>query len=155
MINEKTRSRRRPIMKTTITLHGKTVLVEISDAARRMLAKRARPLMCEVNLVFGCMLAKRVWFRDAVHAEAVPVVAGLSVWFRPVGYAKACSFDDIDAGAEAFDYPMVAERRRFVPDALFIDYRGGRWAGDFTYSRALHAALAAPAAGLKAAAQST
>jgi hypothetical protein len=124
-------------MKTTITLHGKTVLVEISDAARRMLAKRARPLMCEVNLVFGCMLAKRVWFRDEIHAEAVPVVADLSAWFRPVGYAKACSFDDIDAGAEAFDYPMVADRRRFTPDALFIDYRGGEWVGDFTYSRAL------------------
>lgn len=127
-------------MHTTIVLHGKTVQVEITDAARCMLDKRDRPLMAEVNLIFGCMLAKRVWFRDAIHTEAVPVTDGLSVWFRPVGYAKACSFDDIDDGAEAFDYPMVADKKLFTPDALFIDCRGGKWSGDFTYSRDLQRA---------------
>lgn len=135
-------------MITTVSLHGKTVRIEISEAAQRMLKRRARPLMAEVNLVFGCMLAKRVWFRETIHSEAVPVVEGLSVWFRPVAYAKTCSFDDIDAGAEAHDYPMVADRGRFTPDALFIDYRRGRWCGDFTYSRALMEALNTPAAAL-------
>ncbi|MHB8453660.1 MAG: hypothetical protein ACYDDO_02960 [Acidiferrobacterales bacterium] len=124
-------------MRTTISLHGKTVRVEISDAAQRMLQKRDRPLMAEVNLIFGCMLAKRVWFRDEIHPEAIAVVKGLSAFFRPVSYAKTCSFDDIDSGAVAADYAMVADKKHFTPDALSIDYRAGKFVGDFTYSRDL------------------
>jgi hypothetical protein len=42
----------------------------------------------------------------------------------------------------------VGDRRRFVPDVLFIDYRAGKWIGDFTYSmdvfRAQHPFLDLP-----------
>jgi hypothetical protein len=118
----------------TIQLHGKLVRVELSAAAERALAKRTSPLYAEVQLIFGCMIAKRVWFRDEPVANAVPVNSKLNVWFRPARYAKACSFDDIDNGAEASDYPVVGDRGRFVPDVLSIDYRVGKWIGDFTYS---------------------
>lgn len=132
-------------LNTTIHLHEKAVCVELSAAAERALAQRSAPLYAEVQLIFGCMVAKRVWFRDETVEGAVPVVPNLSVWFRPARYAKSCSFDDIDAGAVASDFPMTADRKRFVPDALRIDYRAGRWVGDFTYSldifRARKAAL--------------
>jgi hypothetical protein len=118
----------------TIQLHGKPVRVELSAAAERALAKRTNPLFAEVQLIFGCMIAKRVWFRDEPVENAVPVNSKLKVWFRPARYAKACSFDDIDNGAEASDYPVVGDRGRFVPDLLSIDHRGGKWIGDFTYS---------------------
>ncbi|GAB4508788.1 MAG: hypothetical protein Tsb0026_07940 [Sulfuricaulis sp.] len=108
--------------------------VELSAAAESALTKRSNPLFAEVQLIFGCMIAKRVWFRDETTENAVAVNSKLRVWFRPARYAKACSFDDIDNGAEASDYPVVGDRRRFVPDALFIDYRAGKWIGDFTYS---------------------
>jgi hypothetical protein len=121
-------------MITTIQLHGKPVRVELSTAAERALAKRTSPLFAEVQLIFGCMIAKRVWFRDEAVESAVPVNSKLNVWFRPARYAKACSFDDIDNGAEASDYPVVGDRGRFVPDLLLIDYRGGKWIGDFIYS---------------------
>ncbi len=121
-------------MIVTIHLHGKPVRVELSAAAERALAQRTNPLFAEVQLIFGCMIAKRVWFRDEAVENAVPVNSKLNVWFRPARYAKACSFDDIDNGAEASDYPVVGDRRRFVPDLLSIDYRGGKWVGDFTYS---------------------
>ena len=121
-------------MNTTIQLYGKPVRVELTAAAERALAKRAEPLYTEVQLIFGCMVAKRVWFRDEANKDAVPVTPKLSVWFRPARYEKACSFDDIDNGAEASDYPVVGDRGRFVPDVLFIDYRGGKFIGDFTYS---------------------
>jgi hypothetical protein len=124
-------------MSMTIRLHGKPVRVELSAAAERALAKRATPLYAEVQLIFGCMIAKRVWFRDEPVANAVPVISKLNVWFRPARYAKACSFDDIDNGAEASDYPVVGDRGRFVPDLLSIDYRAGKWVGDFTYSTEL------------------
>lgn len=132
-------------MKTTIYLHDKVVRVELSAAAGRALARRSTPLYVEVQLIFGCMIAKRVWFREETVDGAVPVVPKLSVWFRPARYAKACSFDDIDGGAVASDFPMAAERKGFVPDVVRIDYRGGKWVGDFTYSmdvfRAQNAAL--------------
>ncbi|MBI3569724.1 MAG: hypothetical protein HY082_01265 [Gammaproteobacteria bacterium] len=125
-------------MNTTIHLHGKPVRVELSAAAERALVRRSEPLFAEVQLIFGCMIAKRVWFRDEAVENAVPVNSKLSVWFRPARYEKACSFDDIDNGAEASDYPLAVDRRRFVPDLLFIDYRNGKFAGDFTYSMDLY-----------------
>lgn len=125
-------------MITTIRLHGKPVRVELSPAAERALARRAAPLYAEVQLIFGCMIAKRVWFRDEVVESAVPVNSNLRVWFRPARYQKACSFDDIDNGAEASDYPVAGDRGRFVPDALSIDYGGGKFTGDFTYSMDLN-----------------
>lgn len=121
-------------MNTTISLYGKAVRVELSAGAERALAERTAPLYAEVQLIFGCMIAKRVWFRDEPAKDAVPVTPKLSVWFRPARYAKACSFDDIDDGAEASDYPMAVDRKRFVPDVLSVDYRAGRWVGNFTYS---------------------
>ena len=121
-------------MNTTIQLYGKPVRVELTAAAERALAKRAEPLYTEVQLIFGCMIAKRVWFRDEANKNAVPVTPKLSVWFRPARYEKACSFDDIDGGAVASDFPMVVDRKGFVPDVVRIDYRGGKWVGDFTYS---------------------
>ncbi len=122
-------------MNTTIYLHGKPVQVELSTPAERALSRRTTPLFAEVQLIFGCMIAKRVWFREEAVDGAVAVTPQLNVWFRPARYAKACSFDAIDNGAVASDYPLVAERRRFVPDRLRIDYRAGKWIGDFTYIR--------------------
>ena len=121
-------------MYITIYLHGKAVRVELSATAKRALEQRNAPLCAEVQLIFGCMIAKRVWFRDETVKEAVPVIPELSVWFRPARYEKACSFDDIDGGAVASDFPMSVDRKHFVPDALHIDYRAGKWVGDFTYS---------------------
>ena len=121
-------------MIATIHLHDKPMRVEWTAEAERALARRATPLFAEVQLIFGCMVAKRVWFRDEANEAAVSVTPKLHVWFRPARYEKACSFDDIDNGAVASDYPMKSERKNFVPDVLFIDYRGGKWVGDFTYS---------------------
>ncbi len=121
-------------MNTIIQLYGKPVRVELSAGAERALAKRSTPLFVEVQLIFGCMIAKRVWFRDEANNDAVPVNSKLNVWFRPARYDKACSFDDIDGGAVASDYPMVAGRKSFVPDVVRIDYQAGKWVGDFTYS---------------------
>ena len=121
-------------MNATIQLYGKPVRVELSAEAERALAQRSAPLYAEVQLIFGCMIAKRVWFRDEANENAVTVTPKLSMWFRPARYEKACSFDDIDSGAEASDFPIAVDRKGFVPDVVHIDYRAGKWVGDFTYS---------------------
>ena len=121
-------------MNTTIQLYGKPVRVELTAAAERALAKRAEPLYAEVQLIFGCMVAKRVWFRDEANKDAVSVTPKLSVWVRPARYEKACSFDEIDNGAVASDFPLAVDRKGFVPDVVHIEYRAGKWVGNFTYS---------------------
>jgi hypothetical protein len=135
-------------MNAMIQLYGKPVRVELSAAAEHVLEQRSARLFAEVQLIFGCMVAKRVWFHDEPNPEAVPVTSKLSVWFRPARYEKACSFDEIDGGAVASDFPMAADRMRFVPDVVRIDYRAGKWVGDFTYSmnlfRAQNAAIRIP-----------
>ena len=135
-------------MSATIQLYGKAVRVELTAAAERALAQRSAPLYAEAQLIFGCMIAKRVWFREEANANAVAVTPKFHVWFRPARYQKACSFDEIDGGAEASDYPMAVDRKRFVPDVLTIDHRAGKWIGNFTYSmdvyREQNAALEPP-----------
>ncbi len=121
-----------------IELYGKSVRIELSAAAERALERRDNPIFAEVQLIFGCMIAKRVWFHDDAHEQAVAVNPKLRVWFRPARYEKSCSLDDIDDGAVASDYPMVAGRRGFVPDIVRVDYRAGKWVGDFSYSMDLY-----------------
>jgi hypothetical protein len=121
-------------MKTTVHVYEKPVCVELSTRAERALAKRTDPLFAEVQLIFGCMVAKRVWFHEEANKDAIPVTPKLSVWFRPARYPKTCSFDEIDNGAEASNFPMAVDQKGFVPDVVQIDYRAGKWVGDFTYS---------------------
>jgi hypothetical protein len=129
-------------------IEGKQVAVRLSATAARALARRTQPLLAEIHLIFGCMVAKRVWFTEKPRIEAVPIAQGLSLCFRPVRYARSCRIDGIDKGEASPDYPVVGPRRRFVPDIVFIDYRAGKWVGDFTYDKVaaarLHAVNSAP-----------
>lgn len=123
-------------MQQTITLHGKDVRVELSAAAAR--AARALPqvLVAEIHLIFGCLVVKRVWFRAPADVDARPVMITdrLGAGFRVVRYAKSCRISHIDSGEEQpMDFPLVADRRHYVPDWLAIDYRRGKWVGNYGY----------------------
>ena len=121
-----------------ITLYGKSVQIELSPAARRALRERATPLLAEIHLIFGCMIVKRVRFKEIIASVAVPVTDKLFVNFRPVRYQKSCRLADIDADENPDDFPLAVERRCFVPDRLSIDFRKGAWVGDFTYDHAIN-----------------
>ena len=128
-------------MNRAVSLYGKTLQVALSPAAQHALVERAAPLLAEIHLIFGCMIVKRVRFKETIAGVAVPVTDKLFVNFRPVRYQKTCRLSDIDADENPEDFPLVAERRCYVPDRLSIDFRAGGWRGDFTYDRALNAAL--------------
>lgn len=128
-------------MNRAVSLYGKTLQVDLSAAAQRALAERRGPLLAEIHLIFGCMIVKRVRFRETLAGVAVPVTDKLFVNFRPVRYQKSCRLSDIDADENPEDFPLVADRRCYVPDRLAIDFRAGAWRGDFTYDCALSAAL--------------
>ena len=107
--------------------------IHISKAATKTIASAAKPLVAEIHLIFGCMVAKRVWIKEHIDHDVVPVIDKLGVRFKTVTYTKTCSFDDIDKGAEHSDIPLVGEKRAFIPIWVSIDYRGGKWFGTFGY----------------------
>ncbi|MFQ5642784.1 MAG: hypothetical protein ACE5FQ_03700 [Thiogranum sp.] len=119
-------------MKHSIILFGREVQVEVSRRAEKALQARDKPVVAVVHLIFGCMLAKRVWFRDAVDDEVVPVSDKLGMSFNVVRYA-ICSLKLIDCGAEPEDFPLALEKGRFVPDTVSIDYRKHEFTGKFSY----------------------
>jgi hypothetical protein len=124
-------------MDIVIPLHGRALRVRLTSAAQVAFEQREAPLLAEIHLIFGCMVAKRVWFNEEQVQDAVLVTEHLQVCFRSVRYAKTCSFREIDEGAEYDEFPMVADKGRFVPDWLEIDFRKGKWSGTFGYDRAI------------------
>jgi len=122
-------------MQHSITLLGREVTVNISRRAEKALQRRDKPLVAVVHLIFGCMLAKRVWFRDPVEVqdEVVPVTDRLGLAFNVVRYA-ICSLKLIDSGAEPQDFPLALDKGRFVPDCVHIDFRKREFTGEFRYS---------------------
>ncbi len=124
-------------MKSIIHLYDRPVSVQLSSSAARALASLKKPLLIDINLIFGCMVAKRVWFKEEEYADAVQVADNLKVCFRTVRYVKTCRLSDIDNGAESEDFPIVADIKNFVPDWLKVEFSRGQWKGTFGYDRAI------------------
>ena len=121
-------------MDYSVILHGKTVNVCLTRRAEQALGKRDKPLTAVVHLIFGCMVAKRVWFREQVDTEATKVTEKLNLTFDVVRYAN-CSLKNIDGGAEPEQFPLGKNIRDFVPDLLEIDCHKLKFTGEFTYQR--------------------
>ena len=112
-------------MQTTIEILGKPVLVEWSASADKKLQELTEPLSVEMELYFSCLIRKAVRFgRDAHAAEFSSVSPHLKVGFRPI-MTKACNVRD---------FPIV-KPEAFVPKRLTIDYKRGKWSGDFFLQR--------------------
>ncbi|BCB27386.1 hypothetical protein SKTS_22720 [Sulfurimicrobium lacus] len=114
-----------------VTLIGKNVEVRLSRTAQRALAERATPLQAEMELLFSCLIRKRVRFSEQVAQDAIAVSDQLSVRFRPA-MTRACVLSDLDGTPPLDDFPIV-NPRPYVPRWLSIDYRCGQWVGEFGY----------------------
>jgi len=120
----------------SIQLHEKTVRLEISRSALRAVRNLRRPLVADTNLILCCLVIKRAWFREGETPDLQPVVVlgKLGVGFRIVRYAKSCRISHINNGSESpSDFPLVADKQRFAPDWLKIDFRGRKWTGSLGY----------------------
>ena len=123
-------------MQKTIQLHGKAVRVKLTGAALHAARTLQKLLVAEIHLIFGCLVVKRVWFKVAADVDIQPVMISdrLGVGFRVVRYTKSCRISNIDNGDELpMDFPLVGDKRRYVPDWLKIDYRNGKWHGSYGY----------------------
>ena len=66
-----------------ISLHDKSLEIRLTAAAQKALSQRDRPLVAEMELLFSCLLRKRVYFGDET-AQSTPVNDRLAVRFRPI-----------------------------------------------------------------------
>lgn len=118
----------------SITLSDKPLEIRLSRAAERALAARATPLLAEMELLFSCLIRKRVRFSDlAGQATSAATTADgrLGVRFRPV-MTRVCAVADVDGAPPLDDFP-IANPKPYVPRWLDIDFRQGAWVGEFGY----------------------
>lgn len=114
-----------------LDLHGKTLDIRLTRAAEAALARRASPLVVEMELLFSCLLRKRVLFNGPADG-AVAVNAQLAVRFRPI-MTRRCSVAAGGAKPPSEAFPLE-NPRPYVPNWLRLDYRRGQWVGEFGYA---------------------
>jgi hypothetical protein len=114
-----------------ITLADKNVEIRLSAPAKRALAQRQTTLLAEMELLFSCLIRKRVRFRELDREIATQVTEQLAVSFRPV-MTRVCAMAEVEGSPPVTDFP-IANPRPYVPRWLTIDYRKGQWLGEFGY----------------------
>lgn len=114
-----------------VTLHEKQIEIRLTAAAARALSQRATPLVAEMELLFSCLLRKRVYFGESMGGTT-PVNDQLSVRFKPI-MTRRCSVSEGGATPPSEGFPLE-NPRPFVPGWLAIDYRRGEWVGNFGYA---------------------
>lgn len=112
-----------------ITLADKPLEIRLSRAAELALAERTTPLLAEMELLFSCLIRKKVRFYE--QGEGTPASKELSVRFRPV-MTRQCLVSSLDGPPSSDDFP-IKNVRPYVPHWLSIDFRKGQWLGEFGY----------------------
>lgn len=115
-------------------IEERDIAVHLSRRAMRTLENRKAPLYVNMELYFSCLVKKIVHFFDSPTIAGAKVSNKLFVSFRPV-QSKSCNMQDLGTNSEPtlIDLP-VAKKKAIVPRHLFIDYKRGKWKGDFTWN---------------------
>lgn len=115
------------------TLEGRAFRVILTSAAQRALAARSTLLVAEMELYFSCLTRLQVRFYDNdPHASATQVNGNLAVRFRPV-VSQRCDLHEVAGKPPLTDAPL-AKRAPFVPHWLRLDFKKGKWLGEFGHT---------------------
>jgi len=117
-------------MQTTVEISGRSVEVQTTSAADHALRESGAGILAEMELYFSCLIRKKVRFHPVgSHDDEVAAGEGLTVRFRPVMTAS-CPVDSDEVPVA--DFP-IQKPEAYVPRWLHIDYRHGKWVGEFGY----------------------
>lgn len=122
-----------------IDLHQKPLDIRLTRSAEAALVARSETLLAEMELIFGCMIRKRITFRElgAIgEADAVPASARMAVRFVALMTRAACTLTDSGQEKGGLIKPThepLENPGSYVPRWLVIDYRKGKWHGEFGY----------------------
>ena len=118
-------------MQGSAEILGKKVLIEWSASANTAINALSSPLLVEMELYFSCLIRKSVRFGQAASMRySCLVTPQLKVGFRPV-ITKVCKVSEVEDEPPLEDFQMT-KPEAFVPKKLFIDFRRGKWSGEFT-----------------------
>lgn len=115
-----------------IDYHGKQLALYLTPSAQRALSNQSEPLLVEMEMLFSCLIRKRVRFSRIQDSTAVPVNEKLGILFKPV-MTQTCSLDNIQGETPVEVFP-IANSKPFVPNWLRIDFRRNQWMGEFGYA---------------------
>jgi hypothetical protein len=125
----------------TIEMMGKDIELKMSRQARRQLDTMTVPLIIEMELYFSCLLRKQIRVRQIQDSgekelEQSEFFAKLSdklhISFRPV-MTKSCSVSSCEGERPPLsDFP-IQKPRSYIPRWLNLDFKKGKWCGDFGY----------------------
>jgi len=116
----------------TARIEGREIDVRWTRRAERVLQASPQPLIVELQLYFSCVIKKRVVFHPQADFVTTRVTDRLEIAFRPIA-SRAC-----DPREFALHYPAgkdlsAGPAARMIPRRVEIDFRNGRWQGQFEY----------------------
>ena len=119
-------------MKNIIEIDGKKINISLSTAAQNELDQRSTPLLAEMELYFSCLIRKAVRFHESMGENDVAVTDKLAIRFRPVMTQK-CEVPADGSAPPLTDFP-IQNAERYIPHWLKIDFKKGKWSGEFGYA---------------------
>lgn len=114
-----------------VVVRGAVMAVRSTHRAERALSERSAVLTVELQLYFSCVVKKRVLFHSGSEPAGTPFGERLNIVFRLVESASC----DPEAFANYFPEKRElasAAARKVHPSVVALDYRKGRWWGEFT-----------------------
>ena len=119
-------------MDKTIQIEGKPVKLHVTRSALKQIDSLLDPICVEMELYFSCLIRKRVLFHPGlIRGFNIPGMSRLYISFRPV-MTSHCRVDNDGDDPPLTDFP-INNAEAFIPRWLTIDYRKGKWLGEFGY----------------------
>lgn len=115
----------------TVPLRGGELTVRWTRRAERSLRRRPGPLPVQMQLYFACVLMKRVLFPEQRSEDAVEVNGRFMVSLSTVE-SDRCDPVTFAAHHPARRTLKSAGADRMRAKVLLLDYRKGRWEGEFS-----------------------
>jgi len=114
----------------------RTLDIQLSPAARQALEQRGEDLVVELELLFSCLVRKRVKFPLQPPTGSYPLTSPerkIAAHFHPI-VRHHCRLEEIE-GEQASDDLPLANPKAFMPYWLQLDFHDGIWSGEFGYAR--------------------
>lgn len=128
-----------------LEFHHKKINIELTEAASRQAEALQQPIVIEIQVYFSCLLGKRlafyseqkaqsIWQLDAetfaeIRQQSQPLMNNVYVRFNTV-MTKSCSVADYAGPPPVTDFE-IKNKTPYVPEWLSIDFKHGRWSGEF------------------------
>ncbi len=110
---------------------AKHIQLELTPRAAKALSGLSEPLQVQLELLFSCLVRKRIHFSPRERGDAFSLQCGndkVAVEFRPI-MTKACTISGDDA-PDYVDFP-IQRAEAFIPKWLKLDFKNQQWAGEF------------------------